>query len=157
MHDVCLGKSVLLLIGGLASGAIAGVEGTAPIKMVFIDPFKGVLALFLLELGLVAGARLPEIRRLGLAAIGIGIGVPPILAIAGGLAGAAIGLSAGGITILATLAASASYIAAPAAMRVAVPQANPGLSIAIALGITFPFNVVVGIPLYIRLGAMLAG
>ncbi|MFC4726949.1 sodium-dependent bicarbonate transport family permease [Coralloluteibacterium thermophilus] len=154
-HDVLFGKSVLLLLGGLAIGAIAGAEGTAPIRAVFIDPFKGVLALFLLELGLVAGARLGEVRRFGLAVLAVGIGVPPLLAVAGALVGVALGLSTGGVAILATLAASASYIAAPTAMRIAVPEANAGLSITAALGITFPFNLVVGIPLYIALAQAL--
>lgn len=156
LHDVLIGKSVLLLLGGLVIGAIAGVEGTAPIKSLFIDPFKGVLALFLLELGLVAGGRIAEVRRFGFAAFAIGLGLPPLLAVLGALLGTALGLSVGGVAILATLAASASYIAAPTAMRIAVPQANAALSITIALGITFPFNIVFGIPLYIRLAAQLA-
>ena len=151
LHDVMLGKSVLLLLGGLAIGAIAGTEGTAPIKAVFIDPFKGVLALFLLELGLVAGARLGEVRRLGPVVLVIGLGAPPLLAVAGALVGLGLGLSTGGVALLATLAASASYIAAPTAMRIAVPEANAALSITAALGVTFPFNVVIGIPLYIRM------
>ncbi len=151
LHDVFFGKSVLLLLGGLAIGAIAGEEGTAPIKAVFIDPFKGVLALFLLELGLVAGARLGEVRRFGAVVLVIGLGAPPLLALAGALVALALGLSTGGVALLATLAASASYIAAPTAMRIAVPEANAALSITAALGITFPFNVVIGIPLYIRL------
>lgn len=155
LHDVLVGKSVLLLLGGLIIGAIAGVEGTAPIKTLFIDPFKGVLALFLLELGLVAGGRIAEVRRYGISAFVIGLGLPPLLAVLGALLGSALGLSVGGIAILATLAASASYIAAPTAMRIAVPQANAALSITIALGITFPFNIVFGIPLYIRLAGML--
>lgn len=150
-HDVLLGKSVLLLMGGLAIGAVAGEAGTAPIKAVFIDPFKGVLALFLLELGLVAGGRLAELRRFGFTAVLIGVAVPPLLALAGAAVGLALQLSTGGVAIVATLAASASYIAAPTAMRIAVPQANAALSITIALGITFPFNLVVGIPLYIHL------
>ena len=140
-HDVLFGKSVLLLLGGLAIGA----------KAVFIDPFKGVLALFLLELGLVAGGRLAEVRRFGAAVLVIGLGAPPLLALAGGAVGVGLGLSTGGVALLATLAASASYIAAPTAMRIAVPQANAALSITAALGITFPFNIVVGIPLYIAL------
>jgi hypothetical protein len=155
-HDVLFGKSVLLLIGGIVIGAVAGVEGTAPIKAVFIDPFKGVLALFLLELGLVAGARLAEVRRFGLAVLVIGLGVPPLLALVGAGLGLLLGLSTGGVALLATLAASASYIAAPTAMRIAVPQANAALSITAALGITFPFNILVGIPLYIALAQRLS-
>lgn len=151
MHDVLFGKSVLLLLGGLLIGAVAGDAGMAPIKAVFIDPFKGVLALFLLELGLVAGGRLAEVRRFGAAVLVIGLGAPPLLALAGGAVGVGLGLSTGGVALLATLAASASYIAAPTAMRIAVPQANAALSITAALGITFPFNIVVGIPLYIAL------
>jgi hypothetical protein len=154
-HDVLFGKSVLLLLGGLAIGAIAGEAGTAPIKAVFIDPFKGVLALFLLELGLVAGGRLAEVRRFGLAVLVVGLGVPPVLAVAGALVGWSLGLSTGGVALLATLSASASYIAAPTAMRIAVPQANAALSITAALGITFPFNIVLGIPLYILLAQRL--
>ena len=150
-HDVLFGKSVLLLIGGLAIGAIAGEAGTAPIKAVFVDPFKGVLALFLLELGLVAGARLAEVKRFGIAVVAVGVGAPPLLALAGAALGWALGLSTGGVALLATLAASASYIAAPTAMRIAVPEANAALSITAALGITFPFNIVIGIPLYIEL------
>ena len=154
-HDVLLGKSVLLLMGGLLIGALAGEAGTAPIKAVFIDPFKGVLALFLLELGLVAGGRLAEIKRFGVAVLVIGLGVPPVLALAGALVGVALGLSTGGVAVLAALAASASYIAAPTAMRIAVPEANAALSITAALGITFPFNILIGIPLYITLARSL--
>jgi hypothetical protein len=150
-HDVLFGKSVLLLLGGLVIGAVAGEAGTAPIKAVFVDPFKGVLALFLLELGLVAGGRLAEVRRFGPAVLVIGLAAPPLLALAGAATGWALGLSTGGVALLATLAASASYIAAPTAMRIAVPQANAALSITAALGITFPFNIVVGIPMYIEL------
>ena len=155
LHDVLCGKSVLLLAGGLLIGAVAGVEGTAPIRGLFVDLFKGVLALFLLELGLVAGARLVEVRRFGAAVLVIGLGVPPLLALAGALIGVALDVSTGGVAILATLAASASYIAAPTAMRIAVPEANAALSITAALGLTFPFNIVVGIPLYIALAQSL--
>ncbi len=157
LHDVVFGKSVLLLLGGLVIGAVAGVEGTAPIKAVFIDPFKGVLALFLLELGLVAGARLAEVKRFGWQVVLIGIAVPLILSLLGTLLGLLLDLSVGGVAIMATLAASASYIAAPTAMRIAVPEANAGLSITISLGIVFPFNVVFGIPIYIWLAQRLAG
>ena len=155
LHEVLFGKSVLLLLGGLLIGLIAGEAGTEPIHAVFVAPFKGVLALFLLELGLVAGARLAEVRRFGLVVIGVGLLVPPLLSLVGALAGLALGLSTGGVAVLATLAASASYIAAPTAMRIAVPEANAALSITAALGITFPFNMVIGIPLYIRLAVAL--
>lgn len=155
-HDVFLGKSVLLLVGGLLIGALMGEAGTAPIQNVFVEPFKGLLALFLLELGLVAGGRLAELRRYGLRIVGFALLAPPLLALAGALVGHLLGLSLGGVTVMATLAASASYIAAPTAMRIAVPQANAALSITAALGVTFPFNIVVGIPLYYALAQALA-
>jgi hypothetical protein len=150
-HDVLFGKSVLLLMGGLLIGAVAGEAGTAPIAAVFIHPFKGVLALFLLELGLVAGSRLAEVRRFGARLLVVGLAVPPVLGLAGAAVGVMLGLSTGGVALLATLAASASYIAAPTAIRIAVPQAHPALSITAALGLTFPFNLIVGIPLYIEI------
>jgi uncharacterized protein len=150
-HDVFLGKSVLLLVGGLAIGTLMGEQGTAPIAPLFTVLFKGVLAIFLLELGLVAGARLGELRRYGLPLIAFALLAPMALAVLGALGGSLVGLSVGGVAIMATLAASASYIAAPTAMRIAVPQANAALSITAALGITFPFNVVLGIPLYLKL------
>jgi uncharacterized protein len=150
-HDVFLGKSVLLLVGGLVIGATMGEAGTAPIAPLFTVLFKGVLALFLLELGLVAGARLGELRRYGVGLVVFAVLAPLLLALLGALGGKLLGLSTGGVAIMATLAASASYIAAPTAMRIAVPQANAALSITAALGITFPFNVIVGIPLYLKL------
>lgn len=154
-HEVMFGKSVLLLLGGLLIGAVAGDAGVQPIAAVFLDPFKGVLALFLLELGLVAGGRLSELRRFGPVVLAVGLGVPPLLALAGAAVGLALGLSTGGVALLATLAGSASYIAAPTAMRIAVPQANAALSITAALGVSFPFNLVIGIPLYIELARRL--
>lgn len=154
-HDVFFGKSVLLLAGGLVIGAVMGEAGTAPIAPVFMAPFKGVLALFLLELGLVAGGRLGELRRYGLRIVVFALVTPPVLALGGALTGLALGLSTGGMAILATLAASASYIAAPTAMRMAVPEANAALSITAALGITFPFNIVLGVPLYLQMARWL--
>lgn len=155
-HEVLFGKSVLLLAGGLAIGAVMGEAGLKPIAPLFTDLFKGVLALFLLELGLVAGAQLPEVKRYGLRLLAVGIVSPLVLSLMGAAVGKMLGLSAGGIAILATLAASASYIAAPTAMRMAVPQGNAGLSIAAALGISFPFNIVVGVPLYTWFAKLIA-
>lgn len=156
-HDVFLGKSVLLLAGGLIIGAVMGEAGTAPIAPVFMAPFKGVLALFLLELGLVAGGRIGALRQQGVAIVLFALIAPMGLAVAGALTGLALGLSVGGTAIFATLAASASYIAAPTAMRMAVPEANAALSITAALGITFPFNIVLGVPLYLKLAQWLHG
>ena len=154
-HDVFLGKSVLLLAGGLLIGAVMGEAGTASIVPVFIVPFKGLLALFLLELGLVAGGRLGELKRYGVRIVAFALIAPPMLALAGALTGWALGLSLGGVAIMATLAASASYIAAPTAMRMAVPEANAALSITAALGVTFPFNIVLGVPLYLEMARWL--
>ncbi len=155
-HDVFLGKSVFLLVGGLAIGTLMGEAGTAPIAPLFTVLFKGVLALFLLELGLVAGGRLAELKRYGVKLIAFALLAPMGLAVLGALGGKALGLSIGGVAIMAALAASASYIAAPTAMRIAVPQANAALSITAALGVTFPFNVLLGIPLYLKLAQVLA-
>jgi len=156
-HEVLFGKSVLLLLGGLVIGALVGPEGSRPIAPLFTDLFKGVLALFLLEMGLVAGGRVGDLRRAGPFLLAFGVGAPLALGVLGALVGQAIGLSLGGTTLLATLAASASYIAAPTAMRIAVPEANPALSIGVALGITFPFNIFVGIPLYLQYARWLGG
>lgn len=151
LHEVFAGKSIVLLLGGLAIGWVAGPGGIVPLDRLFFDLFKGVLAFFLLEMGLVAASRFGELRRAGPFLI-VFATVMPLLSAGLGLAtGTLLGLSVGGVTLLATLYASASYIAAPAAMRLAVPQANPALSIGAALGITFPFNLLVGIPLYHRL------
>ena len=155
LHDVFAGPSVMLLAGGLLIGALLGEAGTAPLAPVFVAPFKGILALYLLELGLVAGERLPALRTQGLRLLAVGLGLPPVLAVAGALAGCALGLSAGGVALFATLAASASYIAAPTAVRIALPEADAGLSLTAALGISFPFNVVVGVPLYAALAQAL--
>jgi hypothetical protein len=155
LHEVFAGKSLVLLLGGLAIGWVAGPSGIAPLDRLFFDLFKGLLAFFLLEMGLVAANRFADLRRAGVFLI-VFTTLMPLASAALGLAtGLLLGLSVGGMALLATLYASASYIAAPAAMRIAVPQANPALSIGAALGITFPFNLVVGIPLYHRLAQAL--
>ncbi|QTX22545.1 MULTISPECIES: sodium-dependent bicarbonate transport family permease [Comamonadaceae] len=151
LHEVFAGKSIVLLLGGLAIGWIAGPGGIEPLDLLFFDLFKGVLAFFLLEMGLVAASRFGELRRAGPFLLVFATVMPLFSAGLGLVTGTLLGLSVGGVTLLATLYASASYIAAPAAMRLAVPQANPALSIGAALGITFPFNLLVGIPLYHRL------
>ena len=148
LHEIMLNRSVFLLVAGMAVGFLSGPERFAPYKLLFVDAFKPVLSFFILEMGLVAALRLPEIRKAGKFLLGFGILAPVVFGLVGGWLGLACGLSAGGAVILATLAASASYIAAPAAIRVAIPEANTGMSVATALGVTFPFNLAVGIPLY---------
>ena len=148
LREVFLGKSVFLLLGGLAIGWIAGPEGIKSVTPLFFDLFKGVLALFLLEMGLVTAGRLGDLRRFGPFLVAFAVVTPLLSGALGAATGWLIGLSPGGAMLLATLYASASYIAAPAAMRVAVPEANPALSIGASLGITFPFNLLVGIPVY---------
>lgn len=150
-HEVFLNKGILLMGGGLLIGALAGPSGVEPIAPVFIDLFKGALALFLVEMGFIAASRLKDLREVGVFLVAFGTLMPLFGAAAGALAGMLAGLSPGGVAIVATLGASASYIAVPAAMRIAIPEARHHLSITLSLAITFPFNVLVGIPLYTRL------
>lgn len=156
-HEAFLGKGVTLLIGGMLIGWIAGPEGLAPIKSLFFEMFKGVLALFLLEMGLIVSRQIGELRSRGLPIVAFGVAMPLFSALLGAGCGMMLELSVGGLTLLIALAASASYIAVPAAMRLAVPEANPALSLAAALGVTFPFNILVGLPLYHDLASRLSG
>lgn len=148
LHEVFLGKSIYLLVGGLLVGYLAGPERTEAISPLFFGLFKGALALFLLEMGIITSRRLGDLKKTGVFLAGFGIVMPLISGTIGAVLGTISGLSMGGTTVLATLAASASYIAAPAAMRMALPQANPTLYLTASLGITFPFNIIVGIPIY---------
>ena len=149
--EVLLNRSIFLLIGGVAIGAVAGHERLQPIEGFFFGGFKGALALFLLEMGVLASQRLGDLKKVGPFLVGFGILMPLLAGTLGALAGTLAGLSLGGTTLLAILAASASYIAAPAACHVAIPRANPTLYLTAALGITFPFNLTVGIPIYFAL------
>jgi hypothetical protein len=102
----------------------------------------------MLEMGIITSERFKDLKKVGLTLVAFGIVMPLISAMMGILVGVLCGLSQGGTTILAAMAGSASYIAAPAAMRMALPEANPTFSLTAALGITFPFNVILGIPIY---------
>ena len=157
LHEVFMGKSIVLLVGGLLIGWVAGPIGIQPLEPLFFDLFKGVLALFLLEMGLIAASQTKAVRESGLFIIAFGVLVPVPLALIGALLGWAIGLSVGGTTLLAVLAGSASYIAAPAAIRIAVPEANPSLSLTASLGVTFPFNIFIGIPIYYHIATVIYG
>lgn len=150
-HEIFLNKGILLMGGGLVIGAIAGPAGVEPVAPLFVDLFKGALALFLVEMGLIAASRLHELRQMGVFLVLFGTLMPLVGAVLGALAGTLAGLSPGGVAMVAILGASASYIAVPAAMRIAIPEARHNLSITATLAITFPFNVLVGVPLYARL------
>ncbi|MEM8843634.1 MAG: sodium-dependent bicarbonate transport family permease [Pseudomonadota bacterium] len=154
-HEVFLGKGIVLLVGGLLIGWIAGPEGIASIEPLFFDLFKGVLAIFLLEMGLIAAMQVGSLKNHGVFLIAFGILMPLFSAVIGCLFGIMLGMSVGGMGMLATLAASASYIAVPAAMRISIPEANPTLSLTASLGITFSFNVIFGIPIYLKIAELM--
>jgi hypothetical protein len=148
VREIVTGRSILLLAGGLVIGFISGPEGFARVEPFFGAPFTGILALFLLEMGVLAGRRLGDVRRAGIGLVVFAVVFPVVAGILGIAGGTLVGLSPGGAMALGVLSASASYIAAPAAVRLALPQANPGITLTASLGITFPFNLVIGIPLY---------
>ncbi|MBK9137528.1 MAG: sodium-dependent bicarbonate transport family permease [Verrucomicrobia bacterium] len=148
VHEALLGRSVVLLVGALFVGALTGERGMAMVEPFFVSPFQGVLALFLLEMGTVAGRRLGDLRGVGMFLIGFGVLAPLTNGLLGLALGKMVGLELGGATLLGVLSASASYIAAPAAIRLSLPEANPTLYLTASLAITFPFNVTLGIPLY---------
>ena len=153
--EVVRGRSVALLVGGLVIGGVVGAERLAPTDPLFVGLFTGALSLFLLELGVVAAEQLRDVSSAGWRLVALGVAVPIVNGSIGAVLGALSGLSTGGVAVLATLAASASYIAAPAAVRIALPKASPGLYVTASLGITFPFNIVVGIPIYVSIAKAL--
>lgn len=158
MREILLNGSIVLLLGAFAIGWITGTDGMAEISAFIVDPFKGVLALFLLDMGLIAGRGLRASRgALGPGAIVFGVIMPPVGAAFGLAAGLILGLSTGGVALLMVLSASASYIAVPAAMRVALPEANPSIYLTLSLGVTFPFNLTLGIPLYTAVASAVTG
>jgi hypothetical protein len=156
-REILLNGSIVLLLGAFAIGIATGTEGLAKIESFIVSPFQGVLCLFLLDMGLIAGRGLRQAGVLDRGAIAFGLIMPLVGAGLGLGAAMLIGLSAGGTTLLMTLAASASYIAVPAAMRVAVPQANPSIYLTLSLAVTFPFNLVLGLPLYLTAAQTLIG
>lgn len=157
LGEVSRSRSVVLLLGGLAVGAVAGPSGYASVEPLFGGLFQGLLVLFLLDLGVMAGERLREVRRAGIGFVAAALILPVVNGVLGVIGGTLAGLPVGGAALLGVLTGSASYIAAPAAVRLALPQASPALALTASLGVTFPFNLVVGIPLLIavaeRLGA----
>lgn len=148
LKEIVTGKSILLLAGGMLIGVLTGETGYKSVEPFFKEPFQGALCLFMLDMGLLAVARLAEVKKVGFFVLGLGVIGPIVLGTAGVLVGKLVGLDIAGATVLGVLSASASYIAAPAAVRVALPQANPSLYLTSAVGITFPFNLAIGIPLF---------
>ncbi len=157
LHEILTARSMILLVGGLAIGFLMGERGYEPIKPFFETGFKGALVLFILEMGLVAATRFQDLNRVGFRLIGLGVLLPILHGALGVIFGHWAGLSIGGATVLGTMAASASYIAAPPAVRMTLPEANPAYYLTASLAITFPFNLLIGIPLYYQLAAWLQG
>jgi hypothetical protein len=158
VREVTLNASVVVLVGSLLIGWVTGDRGEAQVERFFLTPLQGVLCLFLLDMGLAAGRGLRQGRRqLRMRTLIFGLYMPLLGAAIAGAACALLGLGTGDAALLMTLAASASYIAVPAAMRLALPEARPSIYLTLSLGVTFPFNLTVGIPLYVSLAGWIAG
>lgn len=158
IHEVFLNSSVVVLMGAFVIGALTGEKGMAAISGFIVTPFTGVLCLFLLDMGAVAGRGMKQARDvLNIRLVAFGL-VMPFIGCAMAIPFALLaGLSAGGAALLFTLAASASYIAVPAAMRLALPEARPSIYLSLSLGITFPMNLTIGIPAYASLAKAIVG
>lgn len=156
IHEVVTGKSIFLLIGGMVIGTLCGEVKIATVAPFFIAPFKGVLCLFLLELGMVAAGRLRDLKSAGWRLVVLGCFIPLVHGLIGTAAGHFAGMAVGGAAVLGAMVGSASYIAAPAAVRIALPKASPGIYLTLALGVTFPFNLAVGIPLFLTFAQYLS-
>ncbi len=151
LHEAFLNGSVLLLIGSVIVGVASGKEGWGKLHLfVEKDIFYGALMFFLLDMGLVAARRIRDLKQTGFFLIGFAILMPIGNAVIGILLAKLIGMTPGNALLFAVLCASASYIAVPAAMRMTVPQANPSLYVSMALAVTFPFNIIIGIPMYLQ-------
>ena len=157
LHEVLTGRTMILLVGGLVVGYMIVPESWEQVQPFYDGPiFKGALCLFLLEMGVVAGERLSDLKQTGLALLVFGVGMAVVHGILGVAVGLMAGLSPGGATVLGAMSASASYIAAPPAVRMTLPEANPTLSLTASLAITFPFNIIVGIPIYYQVALWLS-
>lgn len=151
LHEACLGRSVILLVGAMLIGFLSGDRGYEATAGFFVAPFQGVLALFLLEMGMVAARRFGDLRKVGAFLVLFGVTMPLLNGAVGVALGHYAGLTLGGATLMGVLAASASYIAAPAAVRLSLPDANPTLYLTSSLAITFPFNITIGLPIYFEI------
>lgn len=157
LHETITGKAIVILLGSIVIGYVIGEHGFESIKIVFDDLFFGALVIFLLEMGVVAGQRLGDIRKVGLFLIIFALVIPTLNGTIGVVTATYLGLSTGGAVLFGTLMASASFIAAPAIFRTAIPKANPSLYLTSALGITFPYIVIVLLPVLLILSTTLHG
>ena len=156
LHDNIFGKAVLIMIACLVIGYVNGTEGTARIMPFFNGMFMGVLCLFMLDMGLLAGERLHEWKGVGLSLMAFAFVMPTVHGIIGVLAGTLTGLSIGGSTMLGVLAMSSSFISAPVAMKAAIPEANPSLYLTSSVALTLPFSALLGIPICYEAAKILA-
>ncbi len=148
IREVLLSGTVFLLLGSLGIGWVTGEKGMGAVKAFVVDPFQGILCLFLLDMGLITARRLSDFRIVGFPLFAFGLYMPLVGGMLGVVIAWMLSLSVGNATLLGVLTASASYIAVPAVMRHALPQANPSIYVTLSLGVTFPFNVTIGIPFY---------
>lgn len=155
LRESITGKAIVILLGSIMIGYAIGKDGFQPIKLVFEDLFAGAIVIFLIEMGIIAGKRLDDIRNVGPFLVGFSIIIPTINGIIGVAVSTFLGLSVGGSVMFGLLLASASFIAAPAVLRTAIPQAKPSLYITSALGITFPYNIIVMLPIMLTLSSYL--
>lgn len=157
VREVLTGRTAVLLIGGLAIGAIAGREGVQAVDAMYVQLFQGMLMLFMLDMGLVAASQLRQLRRGVLRLVVFATLLPLLHGLAGVAVAHAVGLGVAGATVFGAMLASASYIAAPASVRASLPEADAGRCITAALGLTFPFNLALGIPAYAAFARWLGG
>ncbi|WP_299293476.1 sodium-dependent bicarbonate transport family permease [Nitrosopumilus sp.] len=155
LRESITGKAIVILLGSIVIGYIIGKDGFEPIKIVFDDMFTGAIVIFMIEMGIIAGQRLDDIKKVGVFLTAFAIIIPVFNGTIGVVVATLLGLSVGGAVMFGLLMASASFIAAPAVLRYAIPQAKPSLYITSALGITFPFNIIVTLPILFTLSTFL--
>ncbi len=155
--SVIRGRGILLLMGGMAIGYLSTDRQWAQISPFYEGLFRGMLMLFLLEMGITAARQARAFREVGAFMLGFGIAMPVVNGLIGVALAHAVGLGVGSSFVFGAICASASFIDAPAACRASLPEANPGIYLTSSLGVTLPFNLIFGIPLYYGFAAWLAG
>jgi len=154
LHEALTDGAQLLLVGAMLIGMLTGESGQAAMKPFSVDLFKGMLAFFLLDMGLLAARNMGKLKGQSMWLLVYAIAGPLLHAGIALILGWALGMSSGNVALLMVLAASASYIAVPAVIRHAIPEANPSLYFGMSLGLTFPFNILIGIPLYVHVAQL---